>query len=62
MPFLRLYGKLDGLVPRRVIEKITELSPQSDVAIFEQASHAPFISHPKEFHQTLNAWLSPLFD
>ena len=62
MPFLRFYGKLDGLVPRRVIEQITELSPQSDVAIFEQASHAPFISHHKEFHQTLNDWLSPLFD
>jgi pimeloyl-[acyl-carrier protein] methyl ester esterase len=62
MPFLRLYGKLDGLVPRQAVKLITELSPDSDVVIFEQASHAPFISHPEAFHQTLVAWLSPLFD
>jgi len=61
MPFLRLYGKLDGLVPRKAIKSISQLSPQSDVVIFEQASHAPFISHPEEFHQALLAWLSPLF-
>lgn len=62
MPFLRLYGKLDGLVPRKAIESITELSPNSDVMVFEQASHAPFISHPEQFHQTLVSWLTPLFD
>jgi len=62
MPFLRLYGKLDGLVPRKAIEAITVLSPNSDVVIFEQASHAPFISHPNEFHKALTAWLTPLFD
>jgi pimeloyl-[acyl-carrier protein] methyl ester esterase len=62
IPFLRLYGKLDGLVPRKAIEQITMLSPNSDVVIFEQASHAPFISHPAEFHQTVTSWLAPLFD
>jgi len=62
MPFLRLYGKLDGLVPRKAVKAITELSPHSDVIIFEQASHAPFISHPEEFHQAIIAWLSPIFD
>jgi len=62
MPFLRLYGKLDGLVPRKAIKLITELSPHSDTFVFEQASHAPFISHPEEFHRTLGTWLSALFD
>jgi pimeloyl-[acyl-carrier protein] methyl ester esterase len=62
MPFLRLYGKLDGLVPRQGIEAISALSPNSDIIIFEQASHAPFISHPDEFHQSLISWLTPLFD
>ena len=62
MPFLRLYGKLDGLVPRKAIKLITELSPRSDTFVFEQASHAPFISHPEEFHRTLVTWFSALFD
>jgi pimeloyl-[acyl-carrier protein] methyl ester esterase len=61
MPFLRMYGKLDGLVPLNAIELINVLSPNSDVVILEKASHAPFISHPEEFHQALMVWLLPLF-
>jgi pimeloyl-[acyl-carrier protein] methyl ester esterase len=62
MPFLRMYGKLDGLVPRKAIEPINVLSPESDVVVLEKASHAPFISHPEEFHQALMVWLLPLFE
>lgn len=56
-PFLRLYGRLDGLVPKAVIELVNELSPSSQSYIFEQASHAPFISHQAEFITLLRAWL-----
>lgn len=56
-PFLRLYGKLDGLVPKRVITLIDALAPNSQSHIFEQASHAPFISHQEEFLAILNKWL-----
>ena len=62
MPYLRMYGKLDGLVPRKAIESINVLSPDSDVVILEKASHAPFISHPEEFHQVLILWLLPLLE
>jgi pimeloyl-[acyl-carrier protein] methyl ester esterase len=62
MPFLRMYGKLDGLVPCKAIELINALSPNSDVVILEQASHAPFISHPEEFHQAVISWLATLFE
>ena len=62
MPYLRMYGKLDGLVPRKAIELINVLSPDSDVVILEKASHAPFISHPEEFQQALMLWLSPLLE
>jgi pimeloyl-[acyl-carrier protein] methyl ester esterase len=62
MPFLRIYGKLDGLVPIKAIEPINVLSPYSNVVILEKASHAPFISHPEEFHQALTFWLLPLFE
>lgn len=56
-PFLRLYGKLDGLVPKQVIPVIDGIAPNSQSYIFEQASHAPFISHQAEFISELKNWL-----
>jgi pimeloyl-[acyl-carrier protein] methyl ester esterase len=58
MPFLRLYGRLDSLVPKSAIKQINQLSPNSEHYIFEQASHAPFISHLDEFTQQLLCWLT----
>jgi len=57
-PFLRLYGKLDGLVPKQVVALIDDLAPNSQRYIFEQASHAPFISHQAEFLSILKSWLT----
>lgn len=57
LPFLRLYGRLDSLVPKTAIEKIDALLPLSQKYIFTKASHAPFISHGEEFNQVLMAWL-----
>lgn len=56
-PYLRLYGKLDGLVPKQVIPLIDEIAPKSQSYIFKQASHAPFISHHSEFLAILRNWL-----
>lgn len=56
-PFLRVYGRLDGLVPKAVIEKIATLAPNSDFIVLDKASHAPFISHFDEFKQALTQWL-----
>jgi len=56
-PFLRLYGKLDGLVPKKVIPLIDQLAFNSQCHIFQQASHAPFISHQEEFLFILQSWL-----
>lgn len=61
-PFLRLYGKLDGLVPKQIIPLIDNLAPNSQSHIFEQASHAPFISHQTEFLATLKSWLLARFN
>lgn len=55
-PFFRLYGNADSLVPKSVIEKVNELAPKSDVYIFKQASHAPFISHADDFKEILIQW------
>jgi len=60
-PFLRMYGKLDGLVPNKVISMINDLSNQSEVYIFDKASHAPFISHLDEFVNALSSWLNGKF-
>ncbi|WP_346348109.1 pimeloyl-ACP methyl ester esterase BioH [Shewanella abyssi] len=55
-PWLRIWGKLDGLVPRRVIKLMPDLSNSEDV-ILPKASHAPFISHTDDFVIALNSWL-----
>ncbi len=57
IPFLRLYGKLDSLVPKKVIDLVSELQPNSEHYVFAKASHAPFISHQQEFLTVLTDWL-----
>lgn len=55
IPFLRLYGRLDGLVPRKIVPELDALWPQSESVMFDKAAHAPFISHPNDFCETLVA-------
>lgn len=59
-PTLRLYGRLDSLVPIDGVARIQALQPQAISTIFPHAAHAPFISHRdlwvsaiKEFSQTI---------
>lgn len=47
-PTLRIYGRLDSLVPTSGIDGICELQPQCDTVVLPHASHAPFISHPQQ--------------
>ncbi len=58
-PFLRLYGHLDGLVPRKVAASLDSLWPQSRSYLFAKAAHAPFISHPELFCQRLVEFINP---
>lgn len=53
VPFLRIYGYLDGLVPRKVVPVLDELYPHSPSVIMRNSAHAPFISHPDEFCEYL---------
>lgn len=55
VPFLRLYGYLDGLVPRKIVPVLDALWPQSESQMFTKAAHAPFISHPAAFCEALIA-------
>lgn len=56
MPFLRLYGRLDGLVPVKVASDLDEQVPNSDSLVFTQSSHAPFITELELFCQTIAAF------
>lgn len=56
MPFLRLYGRLDGLVPRKIVAPLDALWPQSQSVIFGKAAHAPFISHPDDFSAAVRSF------
>ena len=49
VPLLRIYGYLDGLVPRKVVTLLDERWPKSASLVMEKAAHAPFISHPQAF-------------
>lgn len=49
VPFLRIYGSLDTLVPKKISSLIDHMCPNSNSIIIEKAGHIPFISHKKEF-------------
>ncbi|MGL6122461.1 MAG: pimeloyl-ACP methyl ester esterase BioH [Shewanella sp.] len=56
-PWLRIWGRLDGLVPKRVLSKMP-IAPQINDAMLAKASHAPFISHQQDFLQVFLPWLT----
>lgn len=58
-PWFRIWGKLDGLVPRNVITLMPTMDNTHDL-ILAKSSHAPFISHPQEFAAELDLWLNSL--
>jgi pimeloyl-[acyl-carrier protein] methyl ester esterase len=53
LPLLRVYGYLDGLVPRKVAELLDVSWPNSPSIIIAKAAHAPFISQPDEFAEII---------
>ncbi|GAA3544503.1 pimeloyl-ACP methyl ester esterase BioH [Zobellella aerophila] len=57
VPLLRLYGRLDGLVPRKAAALIDRLAPASQSHIEAKASHAPFISHPEATARVIREFL-----
>ncbi|MDX5630097.1 MULTISPECIES: pimeloyl-ACP methyl ester esterase BioH [unclassified Brenneria] len=56
VPLLRIYGALDGLVPRRVAGLLDRLWPRSASVVVPKAAHAPFISHPDEIADQILAF------
>ncbi len=58
LPFLRIYGRLDGLVPWQVAQRLDNDWPQTRSVMMHNTAHAPFISHPDDFSTILIAFLS----
>lgn len=56
-PTLRVYGRLDGLVPVKAAEQVSAIFPNSQQVIFRKASHAPFLSHPEKFSELATQFL-----
>lgn len=56
-PWLRFWGRLDGLVPQKIQAHLPHGAHIEDV-IQHKASHAPFISHTEEFSEHLLTWLA----
>ena len=48
-----LLGEKDALVPPGLAEKLQNMSPGAEIQILAGAGHAPFISHPDAFVNTL---------
>ncbi|MBE8168227.1 MAG: pimeloyl-ACP methyl ester esterase BioH [Shewanella sp.] len=59
-PWLRIWGRLDGLVPRHLPPKMPVHHDAICDVIMKQASHAPFVSHQQEFVDVLLEWLKKL--
>ncbi|MCY7295633.1 pimeloyl-ACP methyl ester esterase BioH [Alteromonas sp. a30] len=57
IPTLRIYGRLDSIVPEKAVPHIESHHPESRSLIIRKASHAPFISHQDEFLEAVRTHL-----
>jgi pimeloyl-[acyl-carrier protein] methyl ester esterase len=57
VPIYGIFGRLDALVPYKAIMQMSELNTRFHYEIIEKASHAPFISHKKEFISAIKSIL-----
>ncbi|NOH80865.1 pimeloyl-ACP methyl ester esterase BioH [Vibrio sp. RE86] len=58
IPTLRLYGRLDGLVPVKVATDVDALIPHSESFTFNESSHAPFMTELDSFCQQVRAFIN----
>jgi pimeloyl-[acyl-carrier protein] methyl ester esterase len=53
MPVCWSLGERDGLVKSSLASELKKLMPDAEVNVFNQAAHAPFLSHLPEFNKQL---------
>jgi pimeloyl-[acyl-carrier protein] methyl ester esterase len=57
-PVLIVHGERDQLVPSPAASWLSDALPNARLAVFPDAAHAPFLSHPREFAQILETFLN----
>lgn len=57
VPWLRMYGRLDGLVPVSVADAVSTLAPDSHSEVLTHSAHAPFVTEPEAVIDKLKAFL-----
>lgn len=60
VPSLRIYGRLDSLVPAGILSPVESMCPQTQSVLMQKASHAPFISHPQETSELITNFVLAL--
>jgi pimeloyl-[acyl-carrier protein] methyl ester esterase len=60
LPWLRVWGRLDALVSRRVVPLMPKFNQEVEDLILAKASHAPFISHQQAFAEGVLTWLDKI--
>lgn len=58
VPMLRLYGRLDGLVPLNAAQATGKLAPHTSSYVFSESAHAPFITEPELFVEQVTGFLT----
>jgi len=53
IPCLSIFGQFDSLLPMQTSIDMQQLLPASKQKIFANSSHAPFVSEPSEFAQSI---------
>ncbi|MDF1678224.1 MAG: alpha/beta fold hydrolase [Legionellaceae bacterium] len=53
VPTAYLWGRLDSIIPYKILETMQAVYPQFHYTCIRKAGHAPFLSHPEDFLNTL---------
>jgi pimeloyl-[acyl-carrier protein] methyl ester esterase len=61
IPVLLLHGNRDTLAPVAASQWMAQQLPQARLHVIEGASHAPFLSHPATFMQTVRPFLKETY-
>lgn len=51
-------GGLDRLVPIKVAEDLKSMYPDDQITLFKDAGHAPFMTHPQQFVQSVTEFIT----
>lgn len=57
LPVLRMYGRLDSLVPAKVAADVENHIPNSKAIIYRKSAHAPFLSNTDAFVEDVRSFL-----